>query len=60
MKPPKKTYERPGDMRSRINAYEKERLLDEAADRMAEEILSGKPDIGKCFALGLKVMKDSA
>jgi hypothetical protein len=31
--------------------------LDEAADKMAEEINSGNPDIAKCFAIGLKAMK---
>lgn len=32
--------------------------LDAAADLMAEEINSGNPDIAKCFAVGLKAMKE--
>jgi hypothetical protein len=38
----------------------KEEILDKAADLMAEEILSGNIDIGKCFAIGLKAMKQAS
>jgi hypothetical protein len=34
-----------------------DKILDDAADKMAEQILSGSPDIPKCFALGINAMK---
>jgi hypothetical protein len=38
----------------------KEEILDKAADLMAEEILTGNIDIAKCFAIGLKAMKQAS
>ncbi|MFH0887524.1 MAG: hypothetical protein V1843_05080 [bacterium] len=37
----------------------KEKILDDAADKMAEEILNGNPDIAKCFSIGLKAIKEA-
>jgi hypothetical protein len=35
-----------------------EKILDDAADKIAEEINSEEPDISKCFSIGLEAMKN--